>query len=126
MIHPLRNIFSIFVTQYCSVLQEYSGTFWKKPCHFHDHNFGQFPLLILVQHKNPISSFQDSLLLFLSDCKRNPFHLPYIIESQYNDFFKQRDNTAYNFRHNFGVYCRKEAQAFLINSDSKRHHFPYG
>ena len=31
-----------------------------------------------------------------------------LIESQYNDFFKQRDNTAYNFLHNFGVYCRKE------------------
>lgn len=36
-----------------------------------------------------------------------------LIESQYNDFFKQRDNTAYNFRHNFGVYCRKEASSPL-------------
>lgn len=34
-----------------------------------------------------------------------------LIESQYEDFFKQRDNTANNFRHNFGVYCRKEASS---------------
>lgn len=34
-----------------------------------------------------------------------------LIQSQYDDFFKQRDNTSYNFRHNFGVYCRKEASS---------------
>ena len=31
-----------------------------------------------------------------------------LIESQYNDYFKQRDNTANNFRHNLSVYIRKE------------------
>lgn len=36
-----------------------------------------------------------------------------LIKSQYEDFFKQRDNTVYNFRHNFGVYCRKEASSPL-------------
>jgi len=32
-----------------------------------------------------------------------------LCEQQYKDFFEQRDNTAYNFRHNLSVYCRKEA-----------------
>lgn len=32
-----------------------------------------------------------------------------LCEQQYKDFFQQRDNTAYNFRHNLSVYCRKEA-----------------
>ena len=32
-----------------------------------------------------------------------------LIESQYDDYFKQRDNTANNFRHNLSVYIRKEA-----------------
>lgn len=36
-----------------------------------------------------------------------------LLESQYKDFFKQRDNTSYNFRHNFGIYCRKEASSPL-------------
>ena len=36
-----------------------------------------------------------------------------LIESQYNDYFKQRDNTAYNFRHNFSVYARKECNSPL-------------
>lgn len=36
-----------------------------------------------------------------------------LIESQYNDFFRQRDNTANNFRHNLSVYCRKEANSPL-------------
>ena len=34
-----------------------------------------------------------------------------LCETQYNDFFKPRDNTAYNFRHNLSVYCRKEANS---------------
>lgn len=34
-----------------------------------------------------------------------------LCETQYNDFFQQRDNTAYNFRHNLAVYCRKEANS---------------
>jgi len=34
-----------------------------------------------------------------------------LCESQYNDFFQQRENTAYNFRHNLAVYCRKEANS---------------
>ena len=34
-----------------------------------------------------------------------------LCETQYNDFFRQRDNTAYNFRHNLSVYCRKEANS---------------
>ena len=34
-----------------------------------------------------------------------------LCESQYNDFFRQRENTAYNFRHNLSVYCRKEANS---------------
>ncbi|MCQ2584472.1 MAG: hypothetical protein MJ185_02685 [Treponema sp.] len=34
-----------------------------------------------------------------------------LTETQYEDFFRQRENTAYNFRHNFGVYCRKEASS---------------
>ncbi|MCF0241987.1 MAG: hypothetical protein HUK25_05075 [Treponema sp.] len=36
-----------------------------------------------------------------------------LIQSQYDDFFKPRDNTAYNFRHNLAVYCRKEANSPL-------------
>lgn len=36
-----------------------------------------------------------------------------MLESQYNDFFKPRDNTANNFRHNLSVYCRKEANSPL-------------
>lgn len=36
-----------------------------------------------------------------------------MIQTQYNDYFKQRDNTAYNFRHNLSVYCRKEANSPL-------------
>lgn len=36
-----------------------------------------------------------------------------LIESQYNDFFKQRDNTANNFRHNLSVYIRKEANNMM-------------
>lgn len=34
-----------------------------------------------------------------------------LLTTQYNDYFKQRDNTAYNFRHNLAVYCRKEANS---------------
>lgn len=34
-----------------------------------------------------------------------------LCETQYNDFFRQRDNTACNFRHNLSVYCRKEANS---------------
>ncbi|MBC6713582.1 hypothetical protein [Treponema sp. Marseille-Q3903] len=36
-----------------------------------------------------------------------------MIESQYQDFFKQRSNCANNFRHNLSVYCRKEANSPL-------------
>ena len=36
-----------------------------------------------------------------------------LIQSQYDDFFKQRANTANNFRHNLSVYCRKEANSPL-------------
>lgn len=36
-----------------------------------------------------------------------------LIQSQYDDYFKQRDNTANNFRHNLSVYCRKEANTPL-------------
>ena len=34
-----------------------------------------------------------------------------LCEQQYKDFFLERSNTAYNFKHNFGVYCRKEANS---------------
>ena len=34
-----------------------------------------------------------------------------LCETQYDDFFKQRSNTAYNFRHNLSVYCRREANS---------------
>ena len=34
-----------------------------------------------------------------------------LLETQYNDYFNQRDNTAYNFKHNLSVYCRKEANS---------------
>ena len=34
-----------------------------------------------------------------------------LCETQYNDFFRQRENTAYNFRHNLSAYCRKEANS---------------
>ncbi|MCR5252580.1 MAG: hypothetical protein K6C98_02570 [Treponema sp.] len=34
-----------------------------------------------------------------------------LCETEYNDFFKPRDNTAYNFRHNLEVYCRREANS---------------
>ena len=36
-----------------------------------------------------------------------------MLQSQYEDYFKQRDNTSYNFRHNLSVYCRKEANSPL-------------
>ena len=36
-----------------------------------------------------------------------------LINSQYENYFKQRDNTANNFRHNLSVYCRKEANSPL-------------
>lgn len=36
-----------------------------------------------------------------------------LLQTQYNDYFKQRDNTSYNFRHNLSVYCRKEANSPL-------------
>ncbi|MBQ9622554.1 MAG: hypothetical protein IJR39_04355 [Treponema sp.] len=34
-----------------------------------------------------------------------------LCERQYKDFFEPRANTAYNFRHNLAVYCRKEANS---------------
>lgn len=34
-----------------------------------------------------------------------------LCEKEYKDFFEPRDNTAYNFRHNLSVYCRKEANS---------------
>ena len=34
-----------------------------------------------------------------------------LCEQEYKDFFETRDNTAYNFRHNLSVYCRKEANS---------------
>lgn len=36
-----------------------------------------------------------------------------LIESQYEAYFKQRENTANNFIHNLSVYCRKEANTPL-------------
>lgn len=36
-----------------------------------------------------------------------------LLKTQYEDFFKLRDNTAYNFKHNLSVYCRKEANSPL-------------
>ena len=36
-----------------------------------------------------------------------------MIDTQYNDFFELRDNCANNFRHNFSVFCRKEANSPL-------------
>lgn len=34
-----------------------------------------------------------------------------LCETQYKDYFEPRTNTAYNFRHNLEVYCRKEANS---------------
>ena len=34
-----------------------------------------------------------------------------MLKVQYNDFFEPRPNTAYNFIHNYQVYCRKEANS---------------
>lgn len=34
-----------------------------------------------------------------------------MLKNQYEDFFKERSNTAYNFRHNLSVFCRKEANS---------------
>ena len=34
-----------------------------------------------------------------------------MLRTQYEDFFKERSNTAYNFRHNLSVFCRKEANS---------------
>lgn len=34
-----------------------------------------------------------------------------LCEQEYKDFFEPRVNTAYNFRHNLSVYCRKEANS---------------
>ncbi len=34
-----------------------------------------------------------------------------MLETQYNDYFKQRENTASNFIHNLSVYSRKEANS---------------
>lgn len=36
-----------------------------------------------------------------------------LLDSQYDAYFKQRDNTANNFIHNLSVYCRKEANTPL-------------
>ena len=36
-----------------------------------------------------------------------------LIDSQYDAYFKQRENTADNFIHNLSVYCRKEANTPL-------------
>ena len=36
-----------------------------------------------------------------------------LIESQYDAYFRQRENTANNFIHNLSVYCRKEANTPL-------------
>lgn len=36
-----------------------------------------------------------------------------MIDTQYNDFFKPRDNCANNFRHNLAIFCRKEANSPL-------------
>lgn len=36
-----------------------------------------------------------------------------LIDSQYDAYFKQRENTANNFIHNLSVYCRKEANTPL-------------
>lgn len=36
-----------------------------------------------------------------------------LIDSQYEAYFKQRENTANNFIHNLSVYCRKEANTPL-------------
>lgn len=36
-----------------------------------------------------------------------------MLETQYNDFFETRKNTANNFRHNLSVLCRKEANSPL-------------
>lgn len=36
-----------------------------------------------------------------------------LIQSQYDDFFKPRDNTANNFIHNLKVYCRQECNSPL-------------
>lgn len=33
-----------------------------------------------------------------------------MLKGQYEDYFKERENTAYNFIHNFSVKCRKEAR----------------
>ena len=34
-----------------------------------------------------------------------------MLQTQYNDFFQERANTAYNFKHNLAVYCRREANS---------------
>lgn len=34
-----------------------------------------------------------------------------LLQSQYDDFFSERDNKSYNFRHNFAVRCRKNANS---------------
>ncbi len=34
-----------------------------------------------------------------------------MLKTQYEDFFKERKNTSYNFRHNLSVFCRKEANS---------------
>ncbi len=36
-----------------------------------------------------------------------------MIDTQYNDFFQPRSNSANNFRHNLSVFCRKEANSPL-------------
>lgn len=36
-----------------------------------------------------------------------------IVETQYNDYFNLRSNTANNFSHNLSVFCRKEANSPL-------------
>lgn len=34
-----------------------------------------------------------------------------LLQKEYDDFFKPRNNTSYNFRHNLSVYSRKEANS---------------
>ena len=71
--------------------------------------FGQtvLPAFVIMTDKG-FKTFENAKVLSFDE-NTNTF----LLDNGNNDFFKQRDNTAYNFRHNFGVYCRKEASSPL-------------
>ena len=69
-----------------------------------------------IENNDQILKLQESTFNEIMDPKRNDIdknlsNKDKLLESQYLDYFQVRDNTANNFKHNFSVYCRKEANS---------------